>query len=172
MSYDAEVIANAFIRMAEEAGNPITAMQLQKLLYFAQGWNLAFTRTPLLKQRLEAWEYGPVVEDVYHAFKHLGADDLRSNRACRREGHWNGRAWRQDREVGSEEVEPLAPEDQDLLREVYATYGKLSGPHLSGMTHVEGGPWKRFFKKGQNVWINDNDLMSYFEDCLKTQRAY
>ena len=42
-----------------------TTMKLQKLLYYCQGWHLAWDGVPLFKDRIEAWANGPVVPAIY-----------------------------------------------------------------------------------------------------------
>ncbi|MDR1166980.1 MAG: DUF4065 domain-containing protein [Deltaproteobacteria bacterium] len=45
----------------------LTPLKLQKELYFAQGWHLAYHDVPLFEDPIEAWKYGPVVSSVYFA---------------------------------------------------------------------------------------------------------
>ena len=42
-----------------------TTMKLHKLLYYCQGWHLAWDSVPLFQERIEAWANGPVVPDIY-----------------------------------------------------------------------------------------------------------
>ncbi|MDR1164780.1 MAG: DUF4065 domain-containing protein [Deltaproteobacteria bacterium] len=37
------------------------------MLYFAQGWRLAYFDIPFFEDPIEAWRYGPVVSAVYFA---------------------------------------------------------------------------------------------------------
>ncbi len=41
------------------------AVQLQKLVYYAQAWSIAWDGTPLFPERIEAWKHGPVVPALY-----------------------------------------------------------------------------------------------------------
>ena len=43
----------------------MSAMKLQKLVYYAQAWALVWTGEPLFGERIEAWAKGPVVRDLY-----------------------------------------------------------------------------------------------------------
>jgi len=45
--------------------SPLTAMKLQKLLYYSQAWHLVWRDKPLFQARVEAWVNGPVVPEVY-----------------------------------------------------------------------------------------------------------
>ena len=55
--------------LAEEGGEYISNLKLQKLLYYAQGSFLAVTDSPLFDDPIVAWQHGPVVESVYHEYK-------------------------------------------------------------------------------------------------------
>lgn len=98
-------------------GSWLTAMTLQKLLYYVQAWHLAITDEPLFVESFKAWKQGPVVPQVWHARK-----DQASRRAADQEPV----------EVGSETL--------DLIDLVLATYGSMSGDELSVLTHAEK-PW-------------------------------
>jgi len=47
----------------------MSAMKLQKLLYYCQAWSLVWDEKPLFKARIEAWANGPVVRAVYNCYK-------------------------------------------------------------------------------------------------------
>ena len=53
----------------------MSAMKLQKLVYYSQAWSLVWDDRPLFPERVEAWANGPVVRDLYEA--HRGLFDLR-----------------------------------------------------------------------------------------------
>lgn len=48
---------------------PITAMKLQKLVYYAQAWSLALEQEPLFEEPIEAWANGPVVRELFETHK-------------------------------------------------------------------------------------------------------
>ena len=68
--------ADYFIAFSREAGDPLTNLKLQKLLYYAQGWYLALYGRPLFDERIEAWPHGPVVPPVYGQFKGWGWEPI------------------------------------------------------------------------------------------------
>ncbi|HHB81002.1 MAG TPA: DUF4065 domain-containing protein, partial [Aliiroseovarius sp.] len=74
MAYDARSIANWFVTRAERDGRPLSIMHLLKLIYVAHGWYLETRKAPLIFNRIEAWQYGPVIPDVYNAFRPGGID--------------------------------------------------------------------------------------------------
>ncbi|KJW07325.1 Panacea domain-containing protein [Orientia tsutsugamushi] len=53
-------VASYFLVLVDRAaGDVITQLKLQKLVYFAQGAHLALFDKPLFKEDIEAWENGP-----------------------------------------------------------------------------------------------------------------
>lgn len=48
-----------------QAATPITTMKLQKLLYYSQGWSLAWDGQPLFTDEIAAWANGPVIYSVF-----------------------------------------------------------------------------------------------------------
>lgn len=66
-------IAKYFLCLVdEEAGDLISNLKLQKLVYYAQGFHLAIYNIPLFHEPIEAWTHGPVIPDLYHEYKQYG----------------------------------------------------------------------------------------------------
>ena len=65
-------IANEFIRRGLREGRAFDQMQLQKLVYIAHGWCLAFSGEPLTGDRPEAWDFGPVYRRLANALQSQG----------------------------------------------------------------------------------------------------
>ena len=107
-------------RECPEQSDFVSPLRLQKLLYYAQGYALAALGRPLFHEPIRAWKNGPVVESVYHQFKHLGAQGIDPGEGV--------------------PAEPLTPNETDLLRMVWAEYGQYSANRLVAMTHSEQ-PW-------------------------------
>ena len=61
-------IADYFITKNHEYGDYITNLKLQKLVYYAQAWYLAFLDKPLFDEDFEAWVHGPVNRDLYDRY--------------------------------------------------------------------------------------------------------
>jgi uncharacterized phage-associated protein len=43
----------------------ISAMKLQKLVYYCQAWSLVWDESPLFYEHIEAWTNGPVVRELF-----------------------------------------------------------------------------------------------------------
>jgi len=101
------------------AGDSITNLKLQKLVYYAQAWAAALLNRPLFEEAVEAWAHGPVVEPVYQAYKEFRYDTLpRSRRRAR-----------------------FTPQELTVLEDVLAVYGEHSAKFLEKLTHAEE-PWR------------------------------
>ena len=138
LTYDARQIANWFVNRAQRDGRSMSIMSLLKLTYIAHGWHLEMQDAPLFKNRIEAWQYGPVIPDVYNAFRRQGINV-----------------------TGPVSVKQCALEadDEKLLEQVYDIYGSLSAFQLSDLTHVTGGPWDIASKTGGNYALIHEELI-------------
>lgn len=104
----------------EEAGDLISNLKLQKLVYYAQGFCLALYGRPLFPERIEAWQHGPVVPELYHAYKDNGAGPIPAPQDL--------------------DFERFSQDERELLDEVANVYGQFSAWKLRNMTHEEA-PW-------------------------------
>jgi len=60
-------IARHIVRESRTTGEPITNLKLQKLLYYCQGWHLAYHEKVLFSDPIQAWVHGPAVPNVYRS---------------------------------------------------------------------------------------------------------
>ena len=97
---------------------PISAMKLQKLVFYAQAWSLVWDEKQLFSERFEAWANGPVCPDLYSA--HRG-EFLISEEP-------NG------------DAKKLCKDAKNTIKAVVETYGNKSANWLSALTHSES-PW-------------------------------
>lgn len=144
MTHTASDVAKWFLahnRVAadEEGAEYISNLKLQKLLYYAQGCFLATTGAPLFSDPIVAWQHGPVVEHVYHEYKHNGK---------------NGIVFEDDFDFSM-----FTPEENALLSEVYDVFGQYSAWKLRNMTHQET-PWR---DTPQSSVISTDKIKDYFQ---------
>ena len=97
----------------------MTAMKLQKLVYYSQAWSLVWDEAPLFDEPIEAWANGPVVRDLYN----------------RHQGQFKVNSWRGD-------PGKLSDTQQETILKVLEFYGGMSSQALSDLTHSEK-PWQR-----------------------------
>lgn len=66
-------IANFVIKFAQTKGKSVSNLQLQKILYFIQTAFLLETGKGIISGEFSRWQYGPVLQEVYSAYKDNGA---------------------------------------------------------------------------------------------------
>ena len=127
-------VGNEFLKLgALEPHFVIDQMKLQKLIFYAHAWSLAYDKGPLFENDFEAWPWGPVVRDVYNQTRQFG----RSPVTCR---------------LSELTVVPgdgvkvtipdgVSPELSNFIKSVWDTLKPFSGVQLSNSTHAAGEPW-------------------------------
>ena len=158
--YQSLAVANWFI---ENLRN-ITPLKLQKLIYFAHGWHLALRDKPLIDELVQAWDYGPVIPNVYHEFKACGNQPIIELGTHLEMGD--------DKKIRT--VRPRIPDSaidaKKLLARIGEVYGKYTGAQLSTMTHAPGSPWdqvRREFPNRKGAEIPDVQIKEHFKQLAK-----
>jgi len=126
--------ANQFIKFAQaEPQFSFDQMKLQKLLFYAHAWHLAYDRGPLFENDFEAWPWGPVVRDVYIQTKDAGRGRLTS--------FLSQLDWQDGRPIFTVPDGVADEGTLGFLRSVWDTMKRFSGIQLSNSTHAPGEPW-------------------------------
>jgi uncharacterized phage-associated protein len=157
--YKALAVANYFLDLAASKGSVLDPMKLQKLIYYAHGWNLAIHKKPLIDEPIQAWRYGPVIPSVYQQFKQYGAGPITSK------AHRNYKEY----EVDKSDEETIV-----LLNRIWDVYGRYGGITLSNMTHSDDGPWAIAWKEhggAFEVTISNEAIAEYFVQKALKNRA-
>lgn len=110
-------------------GYGISNLKLQKLLYFVQAYFLAFTEngTPCFKEKIEAWQFGPVVPNVYYYFCSYGAMKIMNY---------------------YDEYFSLNYEDRQIIDKIIIEKRNMDPWQLVEETYRAGGAWDKTYKKG------------------------
>jgi uncharacterized phage-associated protein len=166
MPFDPRAVANRLLELARVRQVTITPMKLQKLIYYAHGWHLALTNRPLLDRPVEAWQYGPVLPDVYRAFERFGAQPITEPAR-----HFTIDGWKPALEPYTMPAsDPDTAYSDRILRRILEQYGGYSAIQLSMMTHADGTPWAHVWSENQGkryVPIPDEEIAAWFETVLK-----
>ncbi|MDE0300644.1 MAG: DUF4065 domain-containing protein [Candidatus Poribacteria bacterium] len=160
--YPAKAVANWFIRRSLKESNPVTLMKLLKLVYIAHGWHLAIVDKPLIRDRVEAWMYGPVIPELYHEFKRYGILPIQEL-ATDYEPIFDGK-----RLIDAKLVTPKIPNDdtrtRNCLKRVWEVYKGFTAIQLSNLTHEAGTPWDSVFNNADanKSEIDDEAIKAYY----------
>lgn len=120
-----------------ERQGAMTAMKLQKLVYYAQAWSLVWDENPLFDEPVEAWVNGPVVPELYKS--HSGMYKVEAKAI-------NGNS------------SLLSDDQKDTINRILEYYGSKDPQWLSDLTHLED-PWKNA-RKGQPQDVRGNQVIS------------
>lgn len=139
-------VADYFLAKQDtEAGDTISNLKLQKLVYYAQGYHLALFDKPLFSEPIKAWMHGPVVPELYQKFKVHGSGAIPP--------------------VSDIDISMFDIETSSFLDEVYMVFNQYSGWTLRNMTHEEL-PWKE--RESDNGIISIDSMKSYFKTQLNS----
>lgn len=120
-------VCDYIILMCQEGGERLNLLKLQKLLYYTQAWNLAFSEKPLFDGKFQAWVHGPVNREIYTRF--AGLKSLYSA------------VDETDISAGFS-PDQISPEERLHIDNVLEIYAPFSGSDLEAQTHSEE-PWIR-----------------------------
>lgn len=116
-------VAGWILCEAQRQGLSITHMQLQKLLYYAQGFSLGMSGNALFDDEIEAWTHGPVTSSVYDTYKRYGFAKIPV----------------EQRLAIPDDIEPL-------IRALVKEKGRMSAAELRASTYAEA-PWRDTLKR-------------------------
>ena len=136
-------LANLDIVGIDKEAEGITNLKLQKVLYFAQAYYLGRFDRPLFDDDIEAWQYGPVVPAVYHAFSKYGRNPIPS----------------QD---SNSDNSTIASEDIGNLRMLWDTYGRYSASFLLESSHSHA-PWKEAIANPKSDIITKESMRDFYK---------
>lgn len=140
-------IARYVIERSRDTDKTISNLKLQKILYFIQAEFLVTKNQPCFAEEIQAWDFGPVVPDVYYAYRVFGS----ANIPC----------------IGKSRVSQIiSSEDKKILNGIIDECSKYSASELVEITHNQS-PWGKAYKPGQNNEITPESIKKYFGEDLK-----
>ncbi len=145
VAVSSQVVANEFLRLARSEERNLTNMQVQKLVFLAQGYCLALLDRPMYYHNTHAWQWGPVVPKLYKDLRKYGSGIVMEN-------------------VPSPSDESIDPDsrEHEVLTGVWKAYGNYTGGQLSALTHREGTPWFKTWMENKFGVIQLEDIQEYY----------
>ena len=119
-------LAKYIVRKCVDDNQPVSNLQLQKILYNIQKFYLYEFNVPFFVDDIEAWQFGPVVPNVYYHYCGYGAMPI------------------------TNEVEAPVFNIRDIviINNIVETKRCLSPWVLVAESHRPGGAWDRVFQNG------------------------
>ena len=126
MSYSPLIIANKIVRLKK---NNLTIMELLKLQYISHGYSLAIFDKPLFNGVVQAWPYGPVIPEVYNAFRNPQGINIIEP-------------------IPTQEIVEIDEDLSSIIAGIVDLYKEKDGWDLSVLTHENNSPWTQTVATG------------------------
>ena len=152
--YKAKEISDWILsKIDTEAGDTISPLKLQKLLYYCQAWHLTIFDERLIDENVEAWAHGPVFSSQYTRFAYIPRNEQIKPKTI------------------NLSIPQFNDKSKELLEEVLRTYGEHSASYLENLTHSET-PWRTArgglqpYERSNNV-IEDKVMIDFYSKYRK-----
>ena len=158
MIYKVLDVSRHVINYSNEKEYGISNLKLQKILYFIQAFFLVSTSEQCFEEKIEAWDFGPVVPEAYREYKQFGSGDIPSISYIidfDGEDIWESKVIKYKDNVISEP-------DKQKIESVVDKFADYSATDLVSITHAQT-PWKAAYKKGQNNEITIDSIKGFFD---------
>ena len=136
---------NTLLLEGASMGMSFDNLKLQKLLYLSYATHLKNGGKILDYLPFEAWNYGPVIPDVYYYYKDRGV-----------------KGWDViKKKMVHDGVYPVLKNNKSI-RETLERYGNVDGSKLIDLTHKPGGAWHEAFSVQHNARIDHRAIKNEF----------
>ncbi len=125
--YKALDIAKYVVNKCTVEEHPVSNLQLQKILYYIQKDFLYRFNEPAFSEAIEAWQFGPVVPNVYYHFCGSGAMPI---------------------DITYEDVHIENDEHRKCIDSIVENKRTMDPWKLVNDTHKKNGAWDKIYKNG------------------------
>ena len=135
----------------------ISNLKLQKILYFIQAFFLIATPKQCFREKIEAWDFGPVVPEAYREYKRFGSSNIpRISYIVNvdSENFWNSKILKY---VDNK----IKVKDKELIGAVIDRFAEYSATDLVTLTHNQS-PWREAYVPHMNNEITVESIKEYF----------
>ena len=134
MEYSAFDLARYVLKKCIDEDHPISNLQLHKILYYIQKCFLREKKCRAFSEPVEAWQFGPVVPEVYDEYRIYGGRTI----VWIPDAHDNV-AWKDEK-------------DKKLIDNIVEEKRKLDPWDMVQETHKEGGVWAKIYAGGEGAY--------------------
>lgn len=135
----------------------ISNLKLQKVLYFIQAYFLISTPEQCFRERIEAWDFGPVVPEAYREYKQFGSSNI-PNVSYYVEMNFDD-FWKS--KVKKYRSEVILDGDKKRIEAVVDRFSDHSATDLVEITHNQA-PWMDAYVPNRNNEITPQAIKEYF----------
>lgn len=136
-------VAKFIIGYSKHKNYSISNLKLQKILYFIQSDYIANKSQLCFKDKIEAWDFGPVISSIYNKYKIYGSAEIPN-------------------EEYESAIKELSDEDIKRISAMIDMCSKYSASKLVTITHKQE-PWRNAYKQYENNEITPRAIKEYYE---------
>jgi uncharacterized phage-associated protein len=140
--YDVLTISDYILRRCSDEGHTVSNLKLQKLLYFVQAEFLVTTGKPCFREKIVAWDFGPVIPEVYRKFCIFGSAHI---------------------PVSAVANPILSKGTKELIDGIVFTCLPFSSSQLVEITQHQT-PWLNAYIKGYGSEITNESILNFFAE--------
>lgn len=160
MGYNVLDVCRHVINYSNERNYGISNLKLQKILYFIQAYFLINKKDGAccFNEKIEAWDFGPVVPEAYHEYKQYGSGDIptvHSYILFDKDDIWESKR--------VEFNDNIEEDDKKLIDTVVDKFSDYSATDLVSLTHRQS-PWIDAYNPHQNNEITVDAIRKYFNE--------
>lgn len=133
-------VAKYIIKYCNESDYIISNLKLQKILYFVQAEFLICTDNACFSEDIRAWDFGPVIPEVYYKYKVYGSANIPYVKFD----------------------EKISLTDKNLINGIIDECSQYSASHLVEIT-CNQEPWINAYKSHISNIIEPRNIKQYFE---------
>lgn len=153
------------INYCNENHYDISNLKLQKILYFIQARFLIEEKNskPCFHEKIEAWDFGPVIPIAYREYKEYGAYSIPKITSFYKlpDNPRDGDIIFLAKEVPYED-NVIKEQDKILINEVVDKFASYTATRLVTLTHNQD-PWMKNYEPNKNNEITQKDIQEYFQ---------
>ena len=150
--YDVQDIARYIINYSYEQKYVTSNLKLQKMLYLVQAYFLITKQEPCFPEKIRAWDFGPVVPEVYREYVKYGACMIPPVRK-----YYVGKR-------KFEYIDAIIDEDdKELINQVLDKFADYSSTQLVTLTQHQK-PWIDAYIPKENNEITKKAIENYFRE--------
>ena len=157
MIYSVLDVSRYIINYSNAKDYGISNLKLQKILYLVQAYFLIETRSPCFKEKIEAWDFGPVVPVAYREFKGFASTDIptvNSYFIFDENEIWNTKCIEFNEDC-------INSKDKVLINKVVDKFSEYYSTDLVKLTQHQT-PWMEATVSSQNNEITNKSILRYF----------
>ena len=143
-------VAAHIINKCIDLDMPVSNLKLQKMLYFLDMTYLVNTGKRLIDEDFEAWQYGPVIKDVYERFSSYAATPI---------------------ELKQDFSENFPSKYANEIQQKINNLARIRTSYLVDISHKEGTPWDIVYNNGMgNHRIISNTILYEYAKNIRGQK--